>query len=148
MCSTITVNRHWHAGVTDCTFLRNGMHKAVVEIRDISEAKRYVFIQFARHVPLPKRIWPTLYHTMRSLDVMPCPILLVMERDQLEIHSVRILTSLQILVRVTFMTTIFKLPEKFICTMFNLSDEGSCDNARVVMFGKCKVPEALSPTYK
>ena len=50
------------------------MHKAVVEIRHISEAKVYVFIQFARHLPLPKMIWPTLYHTMRSLDVMPCPI--------------------------------------------------------------------------
>ena len=29
--------------------------------------------------------------------------------------------------------------------MFNLSDEGSCDNTRVVMLGKCRVPEALSP---
>ena len=28
------------------------------------------------------------------------------------------------------------------------SDEGSCDYARVVMFGKCKVPEALPPTCK
>ena len=27
-------------------------------------------------------------------------------------------------------------------------DEGSCDNARVVMFGKGKLPEALPPTYK
>ena len=35
---------------------------------------------------------------------MPCPILLVMERDQLGMHSVWSLTSLQILVRVTFMT--------------------------------------------
>ena len=30
------------------------MHKAVVEIRDISEAKLYVIIQFARHLPLPR----------------------------------------------------------------------------------------------
>ena len=27
--------------------------------------------------------------------------------------------------------------------MFNIFDEGSCDNARVVMFGKCRIPEAL-----
>ena len=40
---------------------------------------------------------------MRSLNVMPSPILLAMERDQLGVHSIRILT-LQILVRVTFMT--------------------------------------------
>ena len=40
---------------------------------------------------------------MRSLDVMPCPILLAMERDQLGMHSNQILTSLQILVRVTLM---------------------------------------------
>ena len=31
------------------------MHKAVVEIRDITEAKLYVFI-FARRLPLPKGI--------------------------------------------------------------------------------------------
>ena len=37
-----------------------------------------------------------------------------------------------------------KLPEKFICRMF----KSFCDNARVVMFGKCRVPEALPPTYK
>ena len=85
---------------------------------------------------------------MRSLDVMPCPILLAMEMDQLGVHSVRILTSLQILVRVTFITKHMQLPEKFICRMFNLSDEGSCDNARVVMFGKCRVPEAFPPSYK
>ena len=42
---------------------------------------------------------------------------------------------------------ICKLPEKFICRMFNLSDEGSCDKTRVVMIGKCRIPEALSPTY-
>ena len=41
------------------------MHKTVVQIRDISEAKLYMFIQFARHdLPLPKRICPTLYHTI------------------------------------------------------------------------------------
>ena len=40
-----------------------------------------VFIQCARHLALPKRILPILYPTMRSLDVMPCPILLAMERD-------------------------------------------------------------------
>ncbi len=80
------------------------MHKAVIEILDITDAKEYVFIRFARRLPLPKRIWPTLYHTMRSLDVMPCQILLAMESDQLGMHSVRILTSLQILVRMTFMT--------------------------------------------
>ena len=37
---------------------------------------------------------------------------------------------------------------RFICRIFNLADEGSCDSARVIMFGKCKVPEALPPTYK
>ena len=49
---------------------------------------------------------------MRSLDVMPCQILLAMESDQLGIHSVRILTSLQILVRVTFMTKHIKVTQE------------------------------------
>ena len=30
--------------------------------------------------------------------------------------------------------------------MYNLSDEDRCDNARVVMFGKCRVPVALPVT--
>ena len=30
-----------------------------------------------------------------------------------------------------------KLAEKFICRMYPLSGEDRCDNARVVLFGKC-----------
>ena len=82
--------------------------------------------------------------------MIPCPILLAMERDQLGMPSVRILTSLQILVKVTFMTKHIQVTRarSSPAGCSNLSDEGSCDNARVVMFGKCRVPEALPPTYK
>ena len=33
----------------------------------------------------------------------------------------------------------FKLAEKFICRMYTLSDDESCDNARVVLFSKCRL---------
>ena len=60
-------------------------------------------------------------------------------------HSVRILTSFANLGKGDFHNeTYLSYPT---CRIFNLSDEGSCDNARVVMFGNCRVPEALSPTY-
>ena len=39
-----------------------------------------------------------------------------------------------------------KLAEKFICRIYKLPDEDICDNARVDMFGKCRLPEALPPT--
>ena len=57
---------------------------------------------------------------------------------------------LQILVRVTFMTKHIQVTRARSSSAgcSNLSDEGSCDNARVVMFGKCRVHETLPPTYK
>ena len=39
----------------------------------------------------------------------------------------------------------FVLAEKFISRMYNLSDEDRCDNARVVLFGKSRLLEALAP---
>ena len=36
--------------------------------------------------------------------------------------------------------------EKFMCKVYNVSDVDSCDKARVVLFAKCKSPEALPPT--
>ena len=39
-----------------------------------------------------------------------------------------------------------KLAEQLICRINNLSGEDWCDNERVVMFGKCRLPEALPPT--
>ena len=56
-------------------------------------------------------------------------------------HSVRILTSLQILVGVTFMTKHIQVTRARSSSAgcSNLSDEGSCDNARVVVFVKCRV---------
>ena len=48
------------------------MHKAVVEIRDISEAKLYVFIQFARHMPLRKEDLTNIipYHAITGCDAV------------------------------------------------------------------------------
>ena len=75
--------------------------------------------------------------------MMPCPILLAMERDQIGMHSVRILTSLQILVRVTFMTKHIQVTRARSSSAgcSNLSDEGSCDDAQVVMCVKGRVPK-------
>ena len=36
--------------------------------------------------------------------------------------------------------------EKLMCKVYNVSDVDSCDKARVVLFAKCKSPEALPPT--
>ena len=39
-----------------------------------------------------------------------------------------------------------KLAKKFVCKMYNMSDEESCDNARVVPSSRCRLPGALPLT--
>ena len=78
------------------------MHKAVVEIRDISEAKLY-FVHticgtFATSQEDLTNIVP--YHAITGCDAVSD----IAGHGKGSAWNVRILTSLQILVRVTFMT--------------------------------------------
>ena len=69
-----------------------------------------------------------------------------MEIDKIGRHSVRNLTSLQIVVRVTFKTEHIQVSREHHLQDVNLSNGESYDNARVVMSGKCRVTESLPPT--
>ena len=112
------------------------MHKAVVEIRDISEAKLYcvhtICKTFATSQEDLTNIIP--YHAITGCDAV----------SDVAGHGKGSAWNafcsnpdlLANLGKGDFHDETFKLPEKFICRMFNISDEGSsCGNARVVMFG-------------
>ena len=105
-----------------------------------------MFIQFARHRPLPKGILTNIipFHAITGCDTVPHIAGYGMKTAWKAFCS-----NPDLLANIgsdDLHDETCKLAEKFICRMYNLSDEDTCDNARVVLFGKCILPEALPHT--